>query len=171
MPLGLKYWRYPHTRINSKQDRNACKSIYYNNITLQSIRWIYEHRQTNKCCYQPTIYEVNNTNKARLAFCTRKRSLELRQFFSRPCVNFGSLVANAITEIFLNFIELILVRVFLDGYLRVIGRERVSRGSKWYEYCHGYEQCFATGKLLLRAKWRNGDFSFEVQKMWQLRLV
>ena len=63
--------------------------------------------------------------------------------FFAPFVNFGSLVANAIIEIFLNFIELILVRVFLDGYLRIIGRKRVSRGSKWYEYCHGYEQCFA----------------------------
>ena len=30
----------------------------------------------------------------------------------------------------------ILVPVFLDGYLRVMGRKSVSRGSKWYEYCH-----------------------------------
>ena len=83
--------------------------------------------------YQAVLVEKVKTMKdtiCSLAFCTRKRSLELRQFFSRPCVNFGSLVANAITEIFLNFIELILVRVFLDGYLRVIGRKRVSRGSK-----------------------------------------
>ena len=35
---------------------------------------------------------------SRLAFRTRKRSLELRQFFSHPFVNFGSLVANAIAE-------------------------------------------------------------------------
>ena len=32
-----------------------------------------------------------------------------------------------IAEIIFNFTELILVRVFLDGYLRVIGRKRDSR--------------------------------------------
>jgi hypothetical protein len=44
------------------------------------------------------------------------------QFFSLARVKLGSLVANLNVEKFLKFIELFLVRVFLDGYLEVIGK-------------------------------------------------
>jgi hypothetical protein len=72
------------------------------------------------------------------------------QIFPKPRDNFGSLVANFRIVKLLKLRELFLVRVFLEGYLRVIGRQMVSHGSKWYQYCHGYGQCFATGPLLAR---------------------
>ena len=57
-------------------------------------------------------------------------SSKCRTFFPKSRGIFGSLVANLNIEKFLKFIELILVRVFLDGNLMVIGRYRVSQGSK-----------------------------------------
>ena len=95
----------------------------------------------------------------------------MSHFFPKSRGIFGSLVANLNIEKFLKFIELILVRVFLDGNLMVIGRYRVSRGSKLYQYCYGYGQCLSAGRLLLRGISYNGDFLCQVTKMWQLRLV
>ena len=95
----------------------------------------------------------------------------MSHFFPKSRGIFGSLVANLNIEKFLKFIELILVRVFLDGNLMVIGRYRVSRGSKGYQYCYGYAQCLSAGRLLLRGISYNGDFLCHVTKMWQLRLV
>ena len=76
------------------------------------------------------IKSFDKTFKPRLAFCTRKRSFEVRQFFLQPRVQFWSLVGNLIIEKFLKFVKLFLLRVFLGGYLRAIGRKRVSRGLK-----------------------------------------
>ena len=63
-------------------------------------------------------------------FCTRNCRFKMSRFFSQPCRIFWSLVTNLILEKFPKFIEIILVRVFLHGNLRAIGRLRVSRGSK-----------------------------------------
>ena len=63
-------------------------------------------------------------------FCTRNCRFKMSRFFSQPCRIFWSLVTNLILEKFPIFIEIILVRVFLHGDLRAIGRLRVSRGSK-----------------------------------------
>ena len=63
-------------------------------------------------------------------FCTRNCRFRMSRFFSQPCGNFWSLVTNLRFRKFLNFIESILVRVFPEGYLMVIGRKRVSRGLK-----------------------------------------
>ena len=42
-------------------------------------------------------------------------------FFFATARHFKGLVANLILQIFIEFIELFLVRVFLEGYLMVIG--------------------------------------------------
>jgi hypothetical protein len=64
-----------------------------------------------------------------------------------------------------------LLELILVHYLRVIGRQMVSHGSKWYQYCHGYGQCFATGPLLPLGIWAKWRLLFEVEKIQQLRLV
>ena len=63
-------------------------------------------------------------------FRTRNCTFKMRQIFPKPRDNFGSLVANLRIVKLLKLRELILVRVFLEGYLRVIGRQMVSHGSK-----------------------------------------
>ena len=63
-------------------------------------------------------------------FRTRNCTFKMRQIFPKPRDNFGSLVANLRIVKLLKLRELILVRVFLEGYLRVIGRQVVSHGSK-----------------------------------------
>ena len=62
-------------------------------------------------------------------FCTRNCTFEMSQFFSLPRGEFGSLGTNLSREKFLIFLRLFLVRVFLKGDKRVLGRKRVSRGS------------------------------------------
>jgi hypothetical protein len=47
-----------------------------------------------------------------------KLHIKLCEVFSLPRDKFGSLVANLIIEKFLKFNERVLVRVFLEGYLR-----------------------------------------------------
>ena len=69
-------------------------------------------------------------NKHAWHFCTRNCRFKMSRFFSQPCRIFWSLVTNLILEKFPKFIEKMLVRVFLYGDLRAIGRLRVSRGSK-----------------------------------------
>ena len=63
-------------------------------------------------------------------FRTRNCTFKMRQIFPKPRDNFGSVVANLRIVKLLKLRELILVRVFLEGYLRVIGRQMVSHGSK-----------------------------------------
>jgi hypothetical protein len=92
-------------------------------------------------------------------FRTRNCTFKMWQIFPEPRDNFGSLVANLRIVKLLKLLELILVRVFLEGYLRVIGRQMVSHGSKWYQYCHGYGQFF-----LLEAFERNGVFCSKSKK-------
>ena len=82
-----------------------------------------------------TISDTTAFLAARLAFhawhfCTRNCRFKMSRFFSQPCRIFWSLVTNLILEKFPKFIEKMLVRVFLYGDLRAIGRLRVSRGSK-----------------------------------------
>jgi hypothetical protein len=104
-------------------------------------------------------------------FRTRNCTFKMWQIFPEPRVNFGNLVANLRIVKLLKLRELILVRVFLEGYLTAIGRQMVSHGSKWYQYCHGYGQFFATGPLLARGIWAKWRLLFEVEKVQQLRLV
>ena len=60
-------------------------------------------------------------------FCMQNCGFRMSQFFLQPCSHFWSLVTNLRFKKFLNFIESILVRVFPEGYLMVIGREGFSR--------------------------------------------
>ena len=59
-----------------------------------------------------------------------KTIIRSETIFSQPRAYFWSLVGNLIIEKFFKFVKLFLVRVFLGGYLRAIGRKRVSRGLK-----------------------------------------
>ena len=54
-------------------------------------------------------------------FRTRNCTFKIWQLFLIPRANLGSLVANWKIVKFLKLCELIIVRVFLEGYLRVIG--------------------------------------------------
>ena len=76
------------------------------------------------------MYDFHSGNLHAWHFCTRNCRFKMSRFFSQPCRIFWSLVTNLILEKFLKFIEKMLVRVFLYGDLRAIGRLRVSRGSK-----------------------------------------
>ena len=79
-------------------------------------------------------------------FCTRNCTLNCVSFFSLPRDKFGSLVANLIIEKFIKFNKRVLVRVFLEGYLReterVSGIKIISR-LPWLRgmFCHRSACC------------------------------
>ena len=70
-------------------------------------------------CHVFAMKSVQNLKYfSRLAFLHAKLHIKLCEFFSLPRDKVGSLVANLIIEKFLKFKERVLVRVFLEGYLR-----------------------------------------------------
>ena len=82
----------------------------------------------------PNVNAVNKGANAKDShawhFLHAKLQIQNESIFLQLCRIFWNLVTNLILEKFPKFIEIILVRVFLHGDLRAIGRLRVSRGSK-----------------------------------------
>ena len=89
--------------------------------------------------------------------------------FPIPRDNFRSLVANLIIEKLLKLCKLILVRVFHEGYLTVIGRKRVSRDQNDINIAMVTGNVFPLGDFLFEALERNGGYGNV--KVCQLRLV
>ena len=101
-----------------------------NKLNRTDYRLSSSRNEVRKFIARPTFKDVTAYNKTRLAFLHAKLQIQNEPIFSQPCRIFWSLVTNLILEKFPKFIEIILVRVFLYGDLRAIGRLRVSRGSK-----------------------------------------
>jgi hypothetical protein len=88
--------------------------------------WVCDKQQSlttlRQFCAHSNLKKLNvvilQNSCPRLAFLQAKLHIKLCEFFSLPRDKFGSLVANLIIQKFLKFNERVLVRVFLEGYLR-----------------------------------------------------
>jgi hypothetical protein len=89
-------------------------------VTLEPKRSLFHHKFTYRGIDLDKMLDLHAWH-FRTRNCTN---------FPNPRDNFGSLVANLRIVKLLKLRELFLVRVFLEGYLEVIGRQMVSHGSK-----------------------------------------